>query len=73
MTGPGPRLASERLPEVTATPAAHAAEDLVDGLATRVDAGDAAAAEHAAIAKLTGTRAAIGRWNRRWRSPATTA
>ena len=26
MTGPGPRLAPERLPEVTATLAAHAAE-----------------------------------------------
>jgi alkylation response protein AidB-like acyl-CoA dehydrogenase len=37
-----------------------AADDLVDGLAARVDAGDSAAAEHAGIAKLTGTRAAIG-------------
>jgi alkylation response protein AidB-like acyl-CoA dehydrogenase len=37
-----------------------AAGDLVDGLAARVDAGDPAAAQHAGIAKLTGTRAAIG-------------
>ena len=37
-----------------------AADDLVDGLAVRVDAGDPAAAEHAGIAKLSGTRAAIG-------------
>jgi alkylation response protein AidB-like acyl-CoA dehydrogenase len=37
-----------------------AADDLVDGLAARVDAGDPVAAEHAGTAKLTGTRAAIG-------------
>ena len=37
-----------------------AAEDLVDALAIRVDAGEAAAAGHAAVAKLTATRAAIG-------------
>jgi alkylation response protein AidB-like acyl-CoA dehydrogenase len=36
-----------------------AADDLVSGLAQRVDAGDPVAAEHAGIAKLTGTRAAI--------------
>jgi alkylation response protein AidB-like acyl-CoA dehydrogenase len=37
-----------------------AADDLVDGLAARVDAGDPVAAQHAGAAKLTGTRAAIG-------------
>jgi alkylation response protein AidB-like acyl-CoA dehydrogenase len=37
-----------------------AAGDLVDGLAVRVDAGDPAAAQNAGIAKLAGTRAAIG-------------
>jgi alkylation response protein AidB-like acyl-CoA dehydrogenase len=36
------------------------ANDLVDALAHRVDAGDKAAADHAPIAKLIGTRAAIG-------------
>jgi alkylation response protein AidB-like acyl-CoA dehydrogenase len=36
-----------------------AADDLISGLAERVDAGDPVAAEHAGIAKLTGTRAAI--------------
>jgi alkylation response protein AidB-like acyl-CoA dehydrogenase len=36
-----------------------AADDLVSALAARTDAGDQAAARHAAIAKLTGTRAAI--------------
>jgi alkylation response protein AidB-like acyl-CoA dehydrogenase len=36
-----------------------AADDLVAGLAQRVDGGDQAAAAHAGIAKLTGTRAAI--------------
>jgi alkylation response protein AidB-like acyl-CoA dehydrogenase len=37
-----------------------AADDLVASLAERVDAGDPVAADHAGIAKLTGTRAAIG-------------
>jgi len=37
-----------------------AADDLVSGLAARVDAGDPAAAERAVMAKLTATRAAIG-------------
>ena len=37
-----------------------AAVDLVNGLAARADAGDPLAASHAGIAKLTGTRAAIG-------------
>ena len=37
-----------------------AADDLVAGLAQRVDAGDPAAIAHAGIAKLVGTRAAIG-------------
>jgi alkylation response protein AidB-like acyl-CoA dehydrogenase len=37
-----------------------AAGDLVDHLAARADAGEAAAAAHAGIAKLTATRAAIG-------------
>jgi alkylation response protein AidB-like acyl-CoA dehydrogenase len=37
-----------------------AADDLVAGLAARADAGDPAAARHAGIAKLSGTRAAIG-------------
>jgi alkylation response protein AidB-like acyl-CoA dehydrogenase len=36
-----------------------AADDLVLSLAVRADAGDPAAASHAGIAKLTGTRAAI--------------
>lgn len=36
-----------------------AADDLITGLATRVDAGDADAMAHSPIAKLTGTRAAI--------------
>jgi alkylation response protein AidB-like acyl-CoA dehydrogenase len=36
------------------------ATDLVTGLALRYDAGDQQAAEHAAAAKLIGTRAAIG-------------
>jgi alkylation response protein AidB-like acyl-CoA dehydrogenase len=36
-----------------------AADELVASLAVRADAGDAAAAERAGIAKLTGTRAAI--------------
>jgi alkylation response protein AidB-like acyl-CoA dehydrogenase len=36
------------------------ANDLVDGLALRVDAGDETAAGHPAIAKLIATRAAIG-------------
>jgi alkylation response protein AidB-like acyl-CoA dehydrogenase len=36
-----------------------AADDLVSALAARTDAGDRAAAGHAGIAKLTGTRAAI--------------
>ena len=34
--------------------------DLVSALAARADAGDPQAASHASIAKLTGTRAAIG-------------
>ncbi len=37
-----------------------AAVDLVNGLAARADAGDPLAASHAGIAKLAGTRAAIG-------------
>jgi alkylation response protein AidB-like acyl-CoA dehydrogenase len=37
-----------------------AASDLVDGLAIRADAGDPIAASHAGMAKLIGTRAAIG-------------
>jgi alkylation response protein AidB-like acyl-CoA dehydrogenase len=37
-----------------------AAGDLVGGLAMRADAGDLIAASHAGMAKLTGTRAAIG-------------
>jgi alkylation response protein AidB-like acyl-CoA dehydrogenase len=37
-----------------------AAADLVNGLAARADAGDPLAASHAGIAKLVGTRAAIG-------------
>jgi alkylation response protein AidB-like acyl-CoA dehydrogenase len=37
-----------------------AASDLIDGLAARADAADPLAASHAGIAKLTGTRAAIG-------------
>jgi len=37
-----------------------AAGDLVGGLAMRADAGDLVAASHAGMAKLTGTRAAIG-------------
>ena len=37
-----------------------AANDLVDGLALRVDAGDETVAGHPAIAKLIATRAAIG-------------
>jgi alkylation response protein AidB-like acyl-CoA dehydrogenase len=37
-----------------------AADDLVDGLAQRVDAGDESAADHPAMAKLIATRAAIG-------------
>jgi alkylation response protein AidB-like acyl-CoA dehydrogenase len=37
-----------------------AAEDLVNGLAARTDAGDPLAAGHAGIAKLAATRAAIG-------------
>jgi alkylation response protein AidB-like acyl-CoA dehydrogenase len=37
-----------------------AASDLVTGLAARADAGDPVAASHAGIAKLIGTRAAIG-------------
>jgi alkylation response protein AidB-like acyl-CoA dehydrogenase len=36
-----------------------AADDLLHGLACRVDAGDLAAASHAGFAKLAGTRAAI--------------
>jgi len=36
-----------------------AADDLIASLAARVDAGDPAAASHAGIAKLSGTRAAI--------------
>ena len=36
------------------------ADDLVDGLALRVDAGDETVAGHPAIAKLIATRAAIG-------------
>jgi alkylation response protein AidB-like acyl-CoA dehydrogenase len=36
------------------------AVDLVTGLATRFDSGDPQAAEHSAVAKLLGTRAAIG-------------
>jgi alkylation response protein AidB-like acyl-CoA dehydrogenase len=36
-----------------------AADDLIAGLAARADAGDPAVASHAAIAKLSGTRAAI--------------
>ena len=37
-----------------------AAVDLVNGLAARADAGDPLAASHAGMAKLVGTRAAIG-------------
>ena len=37
-----------------------AADDLVASLAARADAGDPAAARHAGMAKLSGTRAAIG-------------
>jgi len=37
-----------------------AASDLISGLAARADAGDPVAADHAAMAKLVGTRAAIG-------------
>jgi alkylation response protein AidB-like acyl-CoA dehydrogenase len=37
-----------------------AADDLVASLAERADAGDPAAARHAGMAKLSGTRAAIG-------------
>ena len=37
-----------------------AASDLVSGLAARADAGDLTAASHAGMAKLIGTRAAIG-------------
>ncbi len=37
-----------------------AAVDLVNGLAARADAGDPLAASHAGMAKLAGTRAAIG-------------
>jgi alkylation response protein AidB-like acyl-CoA dehydrogenase len=44
--------------EITAGLAA--ADDLVAGLAERVDVGDPAAAQHAGFAKLAGTRAAIG-------------
>ncbi len=36
-----------------------AADDLIAGLAVRFDAGDPAATQHAGMAKLTGTRAAI--------------
>jgi alkylation response protein AidB-like acyl-CoA dehydrogenase len=37
-----------------------AASDLIGGLAARADAGDPVAADHAGMAKLIGTRAAIG-------------
>jgi alkylation response protein AidB-like acyl-CoA dehydrogenase len=37
-----------------------AASDLIGGLAARADAGDPVAASHAGMAKLIGTRAAIG-------------
>jgi len=37
-----------------------AASDLINGLAARADAGDPVAASHAGMAKLIGTRAAIG-------------
>jgi alkylation response protein AidB-like acyl-CoA dehydrogenase len=37
-----------------------AASDLVSSLAERADAGDPVAATHAGMAKLVGTRAAIG-------------
>ena len=36
------------------------ADDLVDGLALRVDAGDETVAGHPAVAKLIATRAAVG-------------
>jgi alkylation response protein AidB-like acyl-CoA dehydrogenase len=48
----------EALGEIEA--AQVAAWDLVTGLASRADAGDPGASAHAAIAKLTATRAAIG-------------
>jgi alkylation response protein AidB-like acyl-CoA dehydrogenase len=62
-TGLGRPLATlprfqEALGEIEA--ALVAADDLVDGLAARADAGDRAAIGHAGIAKLTATRAAIG-------------
>ena len=53
------RLSGEEPAGKSGRDAWTAADDLVASLAARADAGDTAAASHAAMAKLTGTRAAI--------------